>query len=257
MVAGSLPRSSGRPIGVVIRAIARRVVPLAGELLAEPAPTWRATRSGRSSRAVRLRSAASHSAASSAWSWVITRTCVPAGSSARTSSGSTGTVVRCTRASASASAAKRLVGELLGAGSRPGAGPGRAGPGSAPAPARRGPSRRSRPRVRTASGSSSTRHLATAALHAMGDRRLVGEIRHEHRGARLEASQQLAGPLHRGRLEVAAADRAPGAVPPDDHLRPGRAGRVPPHARRAVTRTPGSRRDRKCSTAASHCIESP
>ena len=74
-------------------------------------------------------------------------------------------------------------------------------------------------------------HLATAALHSVLDRRLVGEIRGEHRRFGREPGEQDAGPLHGNRLEVAAADRAPGLLRRDHHLRPGRARGMPAHAR--------------------------
>ena len=62
------------------------------------------------------RMAASHRATSSAWSWVITSTCVPGGSSASTSSGSTGTGWTCTAATASASGPSASADRCSGAG---------------------------------------------------------------------------------------------------------------------------------------------
>lgn len=107
IVAGSLPVMSVRPIGVLMRSIvvsswppsvARRLRKRA-HLAAEPIrPT--------EPRCV-VRRAASQRAASSAWSWVMIRMCVPAGRSSRISSGSSGVWWTCTCATASDSASSR------------------------------------------------------------------------------------------------------------------------------------------------------
>ena len=57
--------------------------------------------------------AASQMATSSAWSWVITSRWVPGGSSASTSSGSTGTWWTCTAATRVGQRRERVVGEVL------------------------------------------------------------------------------------------------------------------------------------------------
>ena len=105
IVAGSLPVSSGSPIGVRIRAIAPGAWPSAARLCRNRVALALEPMSPMVPRCSQRR-AASHRAASSAWSWVMTSTWVPLGTPARTSSGSTAWCTR-TRATASSRGARR------------------------------------------------------------------------------------------------------------------------------------------------------
>ena len=243
-------RAPGSPIGVVIRAIVGRVVPLVRELASEPAHFADEPIRPIEPRCSQ-RSAASHSAASSAWSWVMTSTWVPGGQLAEDQLGQHGTWCTCTRATASSRTAQPR---------RPRAAPARE--------STRCSSRSWRARIRASSsptwpdpedrdrGYDGQRleqqgHLAAAALHAVLDGRLVGERHREQLGARRPASrEQRAGPLDRGRLEVAAADAPQVVVGGDDHLRAASRGACPRTAA-TVTSTPGSTLARSRSTAAS------
>ena len=72
-------------------------------------------------------------------------------------------------------------------------------------------------------------HLAAAALTAVLRARPVAERELEPLRGGPARGEQVAGPRGCRGLEVAAADAAPGRVRGDDHLGPGRAGRVPAH----------------------------
>ena len=227
MVAGSLPCSSGRPMGVVIRLIADGVVSLVGELLAEPRPLG--PRADQADRAEVL--AAQRGVAQRGVLRVVVshhQDVRPGRQLCQDQLGEHWDVVHVHPGLGVVERSQGLARELPGARVDqvqvhvvPGQDPRQLQPDVADPEDRDRGSHLQRLQQH--------RHLPAAALHAMGEPRLVGEVRHEHRGAGPRTIQQLAGPVHRGRLEVAAADRAPGAVPPDDHLRPGRTGRVPPH----------------------------
>ena len=204
---------SGRPIGVVIRSITSSAWPTSASLRrnrahlpAEPISPIEPS--------CGVRSAASHSAASSAWSCVMISTWVPGGSSASTSSGSTGTWWTCTRATASASTARRSGAVCVGARVDqvqlqvvPGQDAGQL-EADVPQPEDRD-GRHHR------QGFEQHRHLAAAALHAVLVRRLV----RQRDGAAAPAPARATSISSRARadrdgLEVAAADRAPGLGPP-------------------------------------------
>ena len=161
--------------------------------------------------------AASQRATSSAWSWVITSRCVPGGSSASTSSGSTGTGCTCTAATASASGAERLVGQVLGPGVDQvqvevvaGQDAGELETDVADP--------EDRDRRYHGQRLQQHRHLAAAALDAVLDRRLVGQVALERLGPGPAGREQRPRTAYGLGLEVAAADRPRWSPGGDDHL---------------------------------------
>ena len=167
------------------------------------------------------RSAASQSATSSAWSWVMISTWVPGGSSPSTSSGSTGTWWTCTRRHARRRATREpLVGRAARRGSRPGAARGRAGPGSGPARARRARPRRSPPPARPAAARaarsprrrSTARRARSGALSERRDGQRLRRRAAPRRAARAGAGDRRLPRGCRRRSSPSAASRG------DDHL---------------------------------------
>ncbi len=252
---GPCRRASGTPIGEWIRSMLRLVVTLDPESLPEPAPTSPTSRSGPTVPRWAQRSAASHRAKSSAWSWVMTSTCVPAGTVPSTSSG---TGAWWTWTPARPSARRRGARRPAPAGARvdqvqlevvAGEDAGQLEPDVA----RR---RRSRPPGRPRSGSSSTvtsppQHCRPCSVRALS---LSASVSGSGSPGGPRAARARAGT--RGLLEVAAADGAPRSAGGDDHLGAGLARRVAAHRRRRVTSTPGRRSPRSRSTAASQCTVS-
>ena len=189
------------------------------------------------------------SAASSAWSWVMTSTWVPGGSSASTSSGSTGTWCTWIRGHARRRAtASALGGELLGAGVDEvqvevvaGQDAGQLQADVAHAEDRDGGT--------TGSGSSRTRHLAAAALRrrarpgALSDSDAVSVS-----GVAPAPGSEQRGPGRRPPPRGCRRRSSPTARRPQTTILAPASRGAWPRTAASVTSTPGRRCSRRCST---------
>src|SRR3954452_4187692 len=251
ITAGSLPLNVGRPIGVTTRAMASSPCPSAARFLRNRLHLALEPISPIEPRWV-TRSAASTSAASSAWSCVITSTCVPRGSSPSTSSGSTGTWWRWTRATASSSPPSTRSSSCSGRESttcRSTSWRARIRASSIPT----WPIPKIATAGSTASGSSSTgtsppQHWTPCSTGALS---LSWEVNSSGRASGSASSSRA--------RSTATASRFPPPTEPQVRaaattiLAPASRGACPRTAA-TVTSTPASRRARSCSTASSHSI---
>ena len=227
-------------MGQRIRSIVGLVVTLDRAGRCGSGPTWRPSRSARPTPRWVQRRAASQRAKSSAWSWVITRTWVPAGTAPSASSG-TGEWWTRTRASPSARQRQPLVGELARRGSRRGAGRGR------------GPARiraSSSPTWPTPKIATDRHHgqrleqqgdLAAAALAAVVGARLVGEAEDELLGRVGSARRASPGPGRRPSPRGCRRRRCPTTPPPTTTILAPASRGACPRTSATVTSTPASR----------------
>ena len=230
IVAGSLPVMSGQPDRRRDPGERLGVVPLRGELRRGTGPLRRRPDQPDRRRGRPQRSAASQSATSSAWSWVMISTWRAGGSSPSTSSGSPARGGRAPwpRASASTAQPRRRSScsaprvdqvqlDVV------------AGRGSGPARGRRARRRRSRPRARPQRFEQDG-HLAAAALDAV----LVGRL--VERDVIVSGAAVAVASIARARSTAVASRLPPPMLPQravarDDHLGAGLARRVAAHRR--------------------------
>ena len=231
MVAGSLPATSGSPMGVVIRASASGPWPSLGQLDAEPGPLGR--RADQADRAeVR---AAQRDVAQGGVLGVVVGHDEHVGARRAPRRGparARGAWCTWTRATASrvAPAAPRRAAPRA---SRRGAARGRGGPGSGPARARRG----RRPKIATdgTTASGSRRMVTSPPQHCTPCSTGALSLRDDASASRDAA--RLVGEHAPGPAATAVASRLPPPMLPhvgvggDDHLRAGLARRVPAHRR--------------------------